>query len=111
MLLHHGWERVDATIIDSRISRWKTLGEDGPELPVHEYVVEFIRPGGQVARLRVEERPRKVEIPGVGGVVPILVKPDGTEAVFDEHDPRINLAGIHQARDGADKDRFRSELG
>jgi hypothetical protein len=110
-MLHHGWERVDATIIDSRISRWKTLGEDGPELPVHEYVVEFIRSGGQAARLLVQEPLRKVEVPGVGGVVPILVKPDGTKAVFDEHDPRINLAGITKAREDADKDRFRSELG
>jgi hypothetical protein len=35
------------------------------------------------------EEPLGIALPDAGGILPLLVNPDGTKAVFDKHDPRI----------------------
>jgi hypothetical protein len=32
-----------------------------------------------------------IVLPDAGGIVSLLVNPDGTKAVFDKHDPRLNV--------------------
>jgi hypothetical protein len=61
--------------------------EDGPYFPKHECVVEFGSPDGRVVRVLVEEL-LGIVLPDAGGIVPLLVNPEGTKAVFDKHDQR-----------------------
>src|SRR5215831_6403718 len=111
-MFHHNWVRITGRVLDSRI---RTMYYPGVEkgtaasIPLHSYVVEFQAPDGQVARLEVEQHIETVDIP-IGGDAPLLVKPDGTEAVFDRKDPRIAVMAVAKAGEQADKDRFRREL-
>jgi hypothetical protein len=46
----------------------------------------------------------------VGATVPLLVSPDGKEAVFDRTDPQINAVEVVRNQKKADKERFRRQL-
>ena len=37
-------------------------------------------------------------------------RPDGTKAIFDEKDPRINVIAVAKAQEAADAERFRQQL-
>jgi hypothetical protein len=106
VVFHRGWERVDGKLIDTR-----ALGpfRQAKLLTQYECLVEFAGEDGQAVRLKVEE-PLGVRLPHKGGVVPLLVKPDGSEAVVDKHDPRINREALMKAEKQAGKARFDSEL-
>lgn len=45
-----------------------------------------------------------------GDEVPLLVSPDGTKAIFDEKDPRINVIAVAKPQEAADAERFRQQL-
>jgi hypothetical protein len=51
-----------------------------------------------------------IVLPDAGGIVPLLVNPEGTKAVFDKHDPRINVNSVVEATEDAEKARLDSEL-
>jgi hypothetical protein len=86
------------------------LTDDGPLHPEHEYIVEFAGENGQHVRLTVLEKVGRVRVPAHNGIVPILVHPGDTKAVIDEHDPRVNLAGLLDAEEIASRARFQAEL-
>lgn len=49
-------------------------------------------------------------LPAIGKRVPLLVRPDGTKAIFDRHDPRVNVNKVWKANEAADKARFQREM-
>ena len=106
VVFHRGWERVDGRLLDTR-----DLGPfpQARLLEKHECLVEFTGDDGAAVRLTVEE-PLGVRLPRKGGVLPLLVKPDGSEAVIDKHDARINRDALMKAEKQAGKARFDSEL-
>lgn len=57
----------------------------------------------------------KLDLPEVGGTVPVLVNRRRTKAAFDLEDPRIDAVGRLEARERARKERderrFREKLG
>jgi hypothetical protein len=109
-MLHHGWRHVDAVLIDSRVKRMIRLTDDGPLHPEHEYIIEFTGESGQRVRLTVMEKVGHVRVPAHNGVVPVLVHPGDTKAVIDEHDPRVNLAGLLKVEEKTSEMRFQAEL-
>ena len=56
------------------------------------------------------EEPLGIVLPDAGGSVPLLVNPEGTQAVFDKHDPKINVNSLVEATENAEKARLDSEL-
>ncbi len=101
-MFHRGWERVDGKVVDIR-----DLGPfpQARLLEKHECLVEFSHGDGRSVRLTVEE-PLGIRLPRKGGVLPLLVKPDGSEAVIDKHDARINRDALMKAEKQAGKTRF-----
>ena len=111
-MFHRNWVKTTGRVLDSRIrTMYYPGGEKGTaaSIPLHSYVVEFQAPDGQTTRLEVEQHIETVDI-GIGGDAPLLVSPDGTKAVFDKKDPRINVVAVSKAGEQADQERFRNEL-
>jgi hypothetical protein len=104
-VFRRSWKRVDARLIDTRIIRVNQPG--APHM--HECIVEFANADGRNIRLKVVQN-NAVSLPANGRIVPLLVKPDDSKAVFDKRDPRISSSAIDKARKTAEKERFDAEL-
>lgn len=78
-------------------------------ITLHSYVVEFPAPGGERVRLEVEQHLETIDV-AIGSDVPLLVSPDGKQAVFDHKDPSINVVAVEKAQQEADRARFREQL-
>jgi hypothetical protein len=76
---------------------------------MHNYVIEFRAPNGELTKLEVEQHVETVAVQ-IGDEVPLLVSPDGTKAIFDAKDPRINVVAVAEAAEKADKERFQNQL-
>jgi hypothetical protein len=112
-MFHHNWVRTTGQVLDSRI---RTIynpktgsGTISDSIPLHSYIVEFRAPSGETTKLEVEQHIETIDV-DVGSDVPLLVSPDGTQAVFDKKDPRINVIAVSKANQAADKERFRAQL-
>ena len=96
LALRRGWERVDATLVDSRFVKRKVWGGESPgSFEIWEYMVDVPGPsGGAAVRLTFTEKKFKVRgEPERGNVVPVLVNAKRTKAMFDLSDPRIDREG------------------
>ena len=91
------WERVDATIVDSRFVARKLVDSDGSSgsFEVREYMVDVpARDGGAPVRLTFKERTYRVRgEPKKGRAVPVLVNAKRTKVMFNLADPRIDQHG------------------
>jgi hypothetical protein len=109
-VFHHHWVKTTGRVLDSRIRKiWHDrtgLGDTAMEL--HNYVVEFRTPTGELTRLEVEQKDT-IDVQ-IGSEVPLLVSPDRKNAIFDEKDPRINVIAVAKAGMAADEERFRQQL-
>jgi hypothetical protein len=112
-VFHRHWVKTTGRVLDSRIRKIynpKTgSGTISDSLPLHSYVVEFQAPDGTTTRLEVEQHIETIDV-AVGADVPLLVSPDGRNAVFDKSDPRINVIAVAKASEQADKERFGRQL-
>ena len=106
---HHDWIKLSRRVIDSRITSVFLNRPVGVSVPLHSYIVEFRMQGGEPTKLEVEQHIDTIEV-AIGHDVPLLVSPDGKEAVIDHKDPRINVVAISSARNAADEERFRTQL-
>ena len=66
--------------------------EDGPSyvLQVWDYMVEVPGVNGQPTRLVIRVRNPNLDLPEIGGTVPVLVNRRRTKAAFDLDDPSIS---------------------
>lgn len=91
------WDRVDATLVDSRFVARKLRSSDGAggSFEVREYMIDVAgRDGGQPVRLTFKEQSARVRgHPEPGRVVPVAVNRRRTKAMFDYSDPRIDNDG------------------
>jgi hypothetical protein len=110
-MFHHDWVKTPGHVRDSRLRTVATSGDDGSGVPIplHNYIVEFRAPNGELARLEVEQHVDTVSVP-VGSELPLLVRPDGKKAVIDHKDPSVNVNAVYKADRKADKERFRGQL-
>ena len=112
-MFHHNWVKTTGRVLDSRIRdvyNPKTgSGTISDSFVLHSYVVEFRAPNGETTKLEVEQHIDTIDV-GIGSEVPLLVSPDGKKAIFDKHDPRINVVAVSEAQTDADKERFRKQL-
>jgi hypothetical protein len=111
------WDHIDAKLIDQRFLRRDSYNvhNSGSSYQVWEYIVEFRDADGQTVRLPVKEKTFKVDLPEIGGTVPVLVNRRRTKAAFNLKDPRIDAVGRlkrkQAARRARDEARFEEKLG
>jgi hypothetical protein len=112
-----GWDRVDATLVDSRfVERQSYNTKTGGSFQVWEYMVEVPGPGGGApVRLTFREKTFKVRgAPQRGDVVPVIVNAKRTKAMFDLSDSRIDGPGWTDERERRrkqrDDERFEARL-
>ncbi len=116
-MFHWGWERCDAKLVDQKFVRRTTANvKTGIYYQVWDYMVEIPKSlDGDPKRLVIRERTYKLDLPPVGGTVPVLVNKMRTKAAFDLKDPRIDAIGRLDARAKAKKERderrFKEKLG
>ena len=116
--LRRGWDRVDATLVDSRFVARKLYSSDGANglFQVWEYMIDVPgRNGGAPVRLTFNEKTFKVRgAPERGDVVPVVVNAKRTKAMFDLSDPRIDGEGWveeqQRRRKQRDDERFEARL-
>ncbi len=108
-----GWKPVDAKLIDHKFVEGGTYNasDSNPTtFQVWDYMVEL--PTGE--RLVIREKTFKVDLPEVGGTVPVLANAKRTKAMFDLQDPRIDAIGKLDRRQAArrarDEARFEEKL-
>ena len=113
LAVRRGWDRVDATLVDSRFAERKSYDvKTSGTYQVWEYMVDVPGPsGGAPVRLTFKEKTFKVRgAPEHGDVVPVLVNAERTKAMFDLSDPRIDGVGWideqTRRREQRDDERF-----
>lgn len=103
------WDRVDATLVDSRHVARKLRSSDGASgsFEVREYMVDVPgRDGGEPVRLTfTEQSDRVLGEPTHGRVVPVAVNRRRTKAMFDYSDPRIDADGWFTEQERRRKER------
>jgi hypothetical protein len=109
-LFRRSWVKTTGTVLDSRVRRihYPRSGPGG-SVHLHNYIVELRVPSGETKRLEVEQQIWAVPVE-IGGDAYLIVKPDGTKAVFDKQDPRVNVVEVVKLNTEADEERFRQQL-
>ena len=110
-----GWEKLDARLVDARFVRRDSYNvKSNVYFQVWDYMVELPGPGGLPKRLVIREKTFKLDLPEIGGTVPVQVNRRRTKAAFDLDDPRIDAAGRlerkEKARRERDEARFKEKL-
>ncbi len=99
---------VEATLIDQKFVEHGSYNEqkDPNQFQVWDYMVELPSPdGSKPRRLVIREKTFKVDLPEVGGTVPVLVNRAATKAMFDLRDPRIDAVARTDRRIAARRAR------
>ena len=112
-LFRFGEVHIDATLIDSIHVRKDSVRSNNGN-PVHfevrDYMVEFPGADGTPTRLVVRAKSFDVDMPDVGGIVPIVVDKSRTKGRVDLDDARVSkrLRWKAERRDrSADQDEKR----
>ena len=119
-MLRLGWQKEQAKFVaQNRVRKSIAAREDGPSyvLQVWDYMVEVPGRDGEPTRLVIRVRNPSLDLPDLGGTVPVLVNRRRTKAAFDVDDPSISpdarrkLGGQRQkAKDAAKKAKFDAKL-
>ena len=92
-VLRIGWKKMQAQFVaQNRVRKSIAPREDGPSfvLQVWDYMVEVPGTDGQPTRLVIRVRNPNLDLPEIGGTVPVLVNRRRTKAAFDLDDPSIS---------------------
>lgn len=92
-MLRIGWEREQATLVArNRVSKTAANGGDGRSyiLQVWDFLVELPDADGTPTRLVIRVKNPDLELPDLGGPVPVMVNRRRTKAAFDTDDPTIS---------------------
>ena len=92
-MLRIGWQKEQATFVaQNRVSKSIQGREDGPSyvLQVWDYMVEVPGADGEPTRLVIRVKNPHLDLPELGGTVPVLVNRRRTKAAFDMDDPAIS---------------------
>ena len=89
--------------------------QPGSHYQVWDYIVELPPENGRDhVRLVIRDRTYRLDLPDVGGQVPVLVNKKRTKAAFDLKGASINavdnLKRKQKAREARDKERFERKL-
>lgn len=92
-MLRIGWTKAQGTFVaQNRVDKKIVNREDGPSftLLVWDYMVEVPGVDGDATRLVIRVKNPNLDLPELGGSVPLLVNRRRTKAVFDMDDPAIS---------------------
>jgi hypothetical protein len=92
-VLRIGWQKEQAKFVaQNRVRKSVANREDGPSfvLQVWDYMVEVPGSDGQPTRLVIRVKNPSIDLPELGGTVPVLVNRRRTKAAFDMNDPSIS---------------------
>jgi hypothetical protein len=115
-VFHIGWQKIDAKLVDQKfVERGSyNVHHSGSSYQVWDYMVEFPGDDGNPVRLVIREKSFELELPEIGGTVPILVNKKRTKADFDLKDPRVSAGARRKARAARqkadDEARFEEKL-
>lgn len=110
-----GWKPLDAKLIDQKFverGAWNASDSNPTTYQVWDYMVELPHAAaGGPQRLVIREKSFKLDLPEIGGTVPVLVNRRGTKAMFDLQDPRIDAIGRtdRRLRERRERDEARFE--
>ncbi len=103
------WDRLDATIVDTRFVARKLRSSDGASgsFEIREYMIDVAgRDGGEAVRMTfTEQSDRVLGEPERGRVVPVAVNRRRTKAMFDYSDPRIDADGQFREQERTRQER------
>ena len=119
-MLKIGWKKAQARLVaQNRVSKSIQGRSDGPSyvLQVWDYMVEVPGTDGEPTRLVIRVRNPSLDLPELGGTVPVLVNRRRTKAAFDLDDPSISPEARrklgerqHQEKVAAKKAKFDAKL-
>ena len=92
-MLRIGWQKEQAKFIaQNRVRKSIANREDGPSfvLQVWDYMVEVPGRDGQPTRLVIRVKNPSLDLPELGGMIPVLVNRRRTKAAFDTDAPSIS---------------------
>jgi hypothetical protein len=93
-MLRIGWQKTQAKLVaQNRVRKSvESGGEHGPSyiLQVWDYMVEVPSADGQPTRIVIRIKNPHLDLPELGGTVPVLVNRRRTKAAFDNSDPSIS---------------------
>lgn len=92
-MLRIGWEKAQAKFVArNRVRKSIQNREHGPSfvLQVWDFMVEVPGTDGQPTRLVIRVKNPNLDLPELGGTVPVLVNRRRSKAVFDLDDPSIS---------------------
>ncbi len=101
-MLRIGWQKAQAKFVaQHRVRKSIEAREDGPSyvLQVWDYMVEVEGSDGEPVRLVIRMRNPSLDLPELGGTVPVLVNRKRTKAAFDLKDPRLDWQAARKARE------------
>jgi hypothetical protein len=97
-------------VIDARRAKTFGGGSLGPLASRHEYIVEYQLEGAEPQRVVLKEKYGKMNSPGNGASVPLLLDRKSGKVRWDLHDPQLNLKAYLKAQEEAKKSAFDAEL-
>lgn len=103
-----GWERERATLVaQNRVKKTRVTPERGPAyvLQVWDYMVELPGADGEPTRLVIRVKNPDLELPQLGGEVPVVVNRRRTKAAFDTDDPTISPSARRKLGEARQKEK------
>jgi hypothetical protein len=93
-MLRIGWEKAQAKLVaQNRVKKSVQTPDRGSAyvLQVWDYMVEVADRDGEPTRLVIRVKNPNLDLPQLGGTVPVLVNRKRTKAAFDTDDPSISI--------------------
>jgi hypothetical protein len=107
-VLRIGWQKAQAKLVArNRVSKSIQGREDGASyvLLVWDFMVEVPGADGQPTRLVIRVKNPSLDLPDLGGTVPVLVNRRRTKAAFDLDDPSISPDARRKLGEQRQKDK------
>jgi hypothetical protein len=101
---------IKGRVIEVRRAKTFGGGSVGPLASRHEYIVEYEVAGSEPQRVVLKEKYGKMNSPGRGASVPLLLDPKSGKVEWDLKNPKLNLKAYLKAQEDAKKAAFDAKL-
>jgi hypothetical protein len=101
---------IKGRVIEVRRAKTFGGGSVGPLASQHEYIIEYQVEGAEPQRVVLKEKYGKMNSPGKGASVPLLLDRKSGKVTWDVNDPKLNLKAYLKAQEAAKKAAFNAKL-
>ena len=109
-MFSRGLKPIKGRVIEVRRTKTFGGGSIGPLASQHEYIVEYKAQSGEPQRVVLKEKYGKMNSPGKGASVPLLLDRKSGKVQWDLKNPKLNLKASLKAHDEAEKAAFDAKL-